>query len=299
MSLNQQTDTFADGSPSSRPKWLMAWRAKWHELFSYRYLLYNLVVRDLKVRYKNSVLGILWSLLHPLLMMMVFTLVFTVLMPNDTTPNYGVFILVGLLPWNLLSGSLIAGTVSITNNASIIKKVYFPRELLPMAAVISNLVNFVLALVVLLLFLYASGLHLTPHALWVIPLLLTQLIFVLGLSMILSALHVFYRDTLMILEVAVLAWFFLTPVFYSFERLGDSSTLLGIEFSPPVVLRWLNPMASLIDGYRTVLYGNISGTGPGPMDPSYLLRTLVTSLVVFAFGYTLFRRLEYLFGEKL
>jgi lipopolysaccharide transport system permease protein len=304
MSVTQSTDGFAGPTPTghvpgSGPKWLSSLRANWREILSYRYLLYNLVVRDLKVRYKNSVLGVLWSLLHPLLMMMVFTLLFTVLMPNNAIPRYSVFILVALLPWNLLSGSLIAGTVSITNNAALVTKVYFPRELLPLAAVLSNLVNFSLALIVLLVFLYASGLHLTPYALWVVPLLLTQLIFVLGLSMLLSALHVFYRDTLMILEVAVLAWFFLTPIFYSFELLGESSTLFGVTFSPPVVLRWLNPMASLVDGYRTVLYGHSSGAGPGAMDPIYLLRTFVTALVTLAFGYAIFRRLEHLFGEKL
>jgi lipopolysaccharide transport system permease protein len=277
--------------------WQRAWA--WRELHQYRYLLHNLVVRDLKVRYKNSVLGVLWSLLNPLLMMTVFTLLFTVLIPDENTRQYGVFILVGLLPWNFFSGSLIAGTVAIMNNASLIKKVYFPRELLPLAAVLSNLVNFSLALVVLAFFLYFSGLGVTIHALWIIPLLLTQIIFTIGLCLFLGTLQVFYRDTLMILEVTLLAWFFLTPIFYSFDRLGDSSQILGITFNPSVVMRWLNPMASLVDGYRTVLWGSMASTGAGAMDPTYLLRTFVTAVLTLIIGYTVFLRFEHLFGEKL
>jgi lipopolysaccharide transport system permease protein len=268
-------------------------------LHQYSYLLRNLVVRDLKVRYKNSVLGILWSLLNPLLMMAVFTILFTRLIPDQDTRQFSVFILVGLLPWNFFSGSLIAGTVAVTNNAPLIKKVYFPRELLPLAAVLSNLVNFLLALVVLAFFLYISGLGVTVHALWLIPLLFTQIIFITGLCLLLGTLQVFYRDTLMILEVGLLAWFFLTPIFYSFDRLAETSEILGITFSPPVVMRWLNPMASLVDGYRTVLWGSMTSAGAGAMDPVYLLRTFVTAVIILIAGYAVFLRFEHLFGEKL
>jgi lipopolysaccharide transport system permease protein len=275
------------------------WQTRLQEFVQYRFLLQNLVVRDLKVRYKNSLLGLLWSLLNPLLMMVVYTLLFTKLIPNRDIAHFPVFILVALIPWNFLSGTLIGGTVSVLNNSSLVKKVYFPRVLLPVAAVLSNLVHFFLAFIVLLIFLYAYGIGLTVHALWVPLILLTQIIFLLGLSMLLGALQVFYRDVLMILDVLVLAWFFLTPVFYPFERLGESSTLLGVTFNPAVVMRWLNPMASIIDGYRTVLWGTIGSGGPSSMDPAYLLRTFATAVLVFIFGYLVFTRLEHLFGEKL
>lgn len=277
------------------------WRAYLGELARYRYLLQNLVVRDLKVRYKNSVLGILWSLLNPLLMMLVFTLVFTVLTrTQQDLRQHSVFILVGLLPWNFFSGALLSGTMSITNNSALIKKVYFPRELLPLSAVLSNLVNFLLAFLVLLAFLYASGLGLTIHALWLPAILITQLIFVLGLCLLLGTLNVFYRDVMMILDVVMLAWFFLTPVFYPFELLGSTPrTLLGVTFTPAVAMRWLNPMASIIDGYRTVLWGTSSSNGPAAMAPEYLLRTFVTAVLVFIAGYALFLRSQHLFGEKL
>jgi ABC-type polysaccharide/polyol phosphate export permease len=268
------------------------------EVFAYRYLLRNLVVRDLKSRYKNSVFGVLWSLLNPLAMMLVFTLLFTV-MGADNTRAFPVFVLVGLIPWNFFSGSLIGGTVSVTGNSSLVKKVYFPRELLPLSTLLANLVNFGIAFLVLVAFLYAFDLGLTVHALWVPAILATQIIFTVGLCLLLGGLNVFYRDVLMILEVVMLAWFFLTPVFYSLEIFGETATLLGITFNPAQVMRWLNPMASIIDGYRTVLWGTYGSTGPVSMNPAYLLRTLVTAVVIFILGYAVFLRVEHQFGEKL
>lgn len=275
------------------------WRPKPGRLFKYRYLLYNLVIRDLKVRYKNSALGVLWSILNPLLIMLVFTLVFTVLIPRNNIRNYAVFILVGLLPWNFFAGSLSNTTNSIVGNSALIKKVHFPREVLPTANVLSNLVNFLLACVVLLVFLYISGLGLTIHSLWTIPILFTQIIFILGLGLILGTLNVFYRDTAMILDVILLAWFFLTPIFYPFDLLGHSAEVMGIQFNPAQVMRWINPMASIIDGYRTVLWGSMNSEGAVAMDPIFLIRTFVTAVIIFIVGYLFFTRYQYLFGEKL
>ena len=273
-------------------------KAKVEELLDYRYLLRNLVKRDLKARYKNSLFGILWSLLNPLAMMLVFTLLFSV-MGRDGTRQYAIFVLVGLIPWNFFSGSLISGTTSVVGNSSLVKKVYFPRELLPLSSLLSNLVNFSIAFMVLVVFLYAFGLGLTIHALWVPAILITQIIFTLGLVLLLGGLNVFYRDVLMILEVVVLAWFFLTPVFYSLELFGDTATLFGITFNPAQVMRWINPMASIIDGYRTVLWGTYDSAGPVSMNPAFLLRTFVTAVVVLVFGYFVFNRLDHKFGERL
>jgi ABC-type polysaccharide/polyol phosphate export permease len=274
------------------------WRLKLRELRQYRYLLRNLVVRDLKARYKNSVLGILWSILNPLFLMVVFTVLFNVL-ANNQIRQYPIFVLVGLIPWNFFSGSLVSGTVSVTGNSALVKKVYFPRELLPTSALLSNLVNFFFAFLVLVVFLYIFDIGLTVHALWVPALLLTQLIFTLGLCLLLGSLTVFYRDVLMILEVVTLAWFFLTPVFYSLEMFGDTVTVLGVTFVPAQVMRWLNPMASIIDGYRTVLWGTYGSSGPVGMNPAYLLRTFVTAVLILIAGYAVFVKLNPLFGEKL
>ena len=294
----QSKDTRLITVIDSKVSWL-DWRSSVKETIRYRSLLHNLVKRDLKVRYRNSVLGVLWSLLNPLLMMLVFSLIFGKMMPRDDVRQFAVFFLVGLLPWQFFTGSLMRGTVSTTDGAQMIKKIAFPREVLPTSATLSNLVNFFLAFVVLLVFLYASGLGLTIHSLWLPPLVFTQLLFILGLVYFLSALNVFYRDVLMILDVLLLAWFFLTPILYPLEWLGDSQTIMGITFDPAQVMRWVNPMASIIDGYRTVLWGTVSSNGPVSMDPIYLLRTFVTAAIIFVFGYLFFSRFQHLFAEKL
>lgn len=299
--MSTSTETLSSSAPL--PKFdsaeLQSLPGKLRELYAYRYLLKNLVIRDLKVRYKNSFLGVIWSLLHPLLMMTVYTILFTILIPNEGVDKYPIFILVALIPWQFHTGTMNSGVNSITGNAAIIKKVYFPRILLPTATLLSNLVNLLLASVVLLVLLFAFGVGLTIHALWVPVILLIQIIFLLGLTYFVATLQTFYRDTAMILEVGLLAWFFLTPVFYPFERFGTQSELFGLVFNPARLMRWLNPMASIIDGYRTVLWGTVNSNGPASMDPLALLRTLVTAVIIFIIGYTVFSRSEHLFGEKL
>lgn len=274
-------------------------KGKFSELFRYRFLLQSLVIRDVKIRYRNSALGVLWSLLNPLLMMMVYTILFTILIPNEGIRYYPVFILVALIPWQFLNASLVSGTVSITNNAPLLKKVYFPKILLPTGVLFSNLVNFFLAFIVLIVLLYVFGIGLTRHAIWVPAILFTQMVFMLGLMLILSVAQAFYRDTLMIVQVGVLAWFFLTPIFYPFERFQEYAEVAGITIDPARLMRWLNPMASIVDGYRTVLWGNMDSAGPGPMDPLALLRTFITSVIILIIGYLVFHRFEHLFGEKL
>lgn len=274
------------------------WLQKLKEAFRYHYLLKNLVVRDVKVRYKNSVLGILWSLLNPLLMMLVYTILFTILIPNNNIRLFPIFILVGLIPWNFFSNTIMTGTGSVMSNSSLVKKVHFPRILLPTSSLLSELVNFLLSFIVLIIFLYVAGIGLTIYALWV-PVLIIQMIFMQGIIQILSPIQVFYRDVMMVLNVALMAWFFLTPVFYPFEQLGDSATIMGVTFDPAVVMRWLNPMPSIIDGYRTVLWGTVGSTGPGSMDPIYLLRTFLTVLPVLILGFIVFNRLEPTFAERL
>lgn len=275
------------------------WLADIYELWEYRFFLRSLIVRDLKARYKNSLLGVLWSLLNPLFMMLIYTILFTILIPNDDIHHYPVFILVGLIPWNFFSGALLMSTVSITNHSSLVKKVYFPRILLPLSAIGSNFVNYLLSLIILVIFLFAYNIGISIYALWVIPILITQIIFMIGLSLIFSAMHTFYRDVFMVLEVGMLAWFFLTPIFYPFEWVTEQANLMDVSFNAARVMRWLNPVASMVDGYRTVLWGSIGNQVPGSMDPLALLRTLITAVIVLVIGYVVFRRTEHLFGEKL
>ncbi len=160
-------------------------------MWQYRDLTRNLVVRDLKVRYKNSFLGVAWSWINPLLMMIVYTIFFTVLLRNTSLPHYPVFLLSGLLAWNFFSESLSSATGSIVNNAHLIKKVYFPREVLPVSTVLASLVNFLIALPVLFTMTLIFGVRLTPWVLLLPVTILIQVIFTIGLTLILSTLNVF------------------------------------------------------------------------------------------------------------
>ena len=271
--------------------------ARVYELWAYRSLLYNLVLRDLKVRYKNSVLGILWSLLNPLLMMLVFTFVFKVLAGSSALPAYPAFILSGVLAWNWFSTSVMGAIGSIVGNAHLIKKVYFPREVLPMAVVFSNLVNYLLALPVYFVLAIALALTPQPWALLLPAVIVVQLLFTMGVSFILATVNVFYRDTQIVMEVILLAWFFMTPVFYDVTEVAPNGAHIGsLVLSSYDVQRWLrilNPMASIITSYRDLIY---SGVRPG-LD--FFLRTAVTAVFFFVVGYLFFLRFCPVFGEEL
>lgn len=269
------------------------------ELWRYRDLVRNLVVRDLKARYKNSVLGFFWSLVNPLLMMLVFTIVFTYMMPNRQVPHFPIFALCAILPWNFFQASVMGATTSVVGNAHLIKKVYFPREVLPLSTVLSNLVNYLLALIVLFAALFAVGIGLTPWVLLLPVVILVQIVFTLGLAFLLSALNVFYRDIAMIMDVLLLAWFFLTPVMYPIDILPQQATLWGLDLPVQRLTYILNPMASLIASYRSILYGSIQGGPPGPPGADFFLRTALTSLIVLVVGYAVFHHYRSTFGEEV
>ncbi len=263
------------------------------ELVRYRELLRNLVIRDLKVRYKNSVLGFLWSLLNPLMMMVIFTVVFTIMLPNNTIDRFPVFVLCALLPWNFFSSSVMTSVHSVVGSAHLIKKIYFPREVLPLSTVLANLVNFLLAMVVLFAMMFVFK---TPFTVWVLLLpviILVQVIFTLGLAFFLSTLNVFYRDTAAIMDVAVLAWFFLTPVFYPITILPHYRALFGLSLDIQRLAYILNPMASLIASYRVILYHG----APPALD--FLSRTFVTAIAFLVIGYLFFLHYSRVFGEEL
>lgn len=263
------------------------------ELFRYRELVRNLVVSELKARYKNSILGFVWSLLNPLGMMLVFTAVFGVLWPNHTIEKYPIFLLCGLLPWNYFSAGVMGSMNSIVHNANLIKKVYFPREVLPIAAVLAQLVNFLLAFLVLFAALIVFRAHFSPW-LWTLPLVIfIQTIFILGIAFILSTLNVFYRDTMMIMDVLMLAWFFLTPVFYQVTNFPAQSTRLGFVVNPQRLIYILNPVASLINIYRDLLYWGYR------TNLDFFVRTTATALIVLIFGYWFFIRYSDRFGEEV
>jgi lipopolysaccharide transport system permease protein len=269
------------------------------ELWRYRELVRNMVIRDLKVRYRNSTLGILWSLGNPLLMMLVFTMVFTIMAPagEGSIEKFPVFVLCGLMPWNMFSASIIGAIGSIVDNAPLVRKIYFPREILPISMVLANLINFAVALVVLFAFILVFRVPFTAWMLFLPVVMVVQTIFTIGVSLILATANVFYRDTQVIMEVLVMAWFFMTPIFYPISILPQSYVLMGLEINFQRWMYILNPMASLVATYRVILYGTGFGGAPPAFD--FFLRTTLTALAVLVIGAAIFYRYSRVFGEEV
>jgi len=263
------------------------------ELWEYRELVRNLVIRDLKARYKNSILGVAWSWVNPLLMMVVYTVVFNILAGRSNLPNYPVFLFCALLPWNFFSTSVAQATNSIVEAAPLVKKVYFPREVLPLSIVLGNLINFLIALPVFFLLALVMGNPITGWVLLLPLIMVIQFAFTLGVGFITATLNVFYRDTRIIMDVLLLAWFFLTPIFYPLDTVPEQHTFWGVTVPVRAWLLRLNPMASIVSSYRELLYW---GT---PTDLAFLLRTAVTALGVLVVGYLVFLRFSSRFGEEV
>lgn len=269
------------------------------ELLSYREMVENLVLRDLKIRYKGSVLGFLWSLVNPLLLMLVFTVVFTIMLPNFQIPNFPAFVLCALLPWNFFATSVTMAISSITGNSNLIKKVYFPREILTISSVMANFVNFLLALPVLLAFILLFGRPLTVWIAYLPLLMIAQVAFTLGVALVLATANVFYRDTTVIMEVLLQAWFFLTPVFYPIDLLPLSVEVAGMALPLRRLTYILNPMASIIASYRSILYGFTNGSPPAPPAADFLVRTVITCFIALLVGYRIFTRYSDRFAEEV
>jgi lipopolysaccharide transport system permease protein len=277
------------------------------ELWSYRELMRNLVLRDLRARYKGSTLGYLWTQLAPLLMMLLFWFVFSSLFSSGIA-MFPVFLIVGLLAWNYCAEAVSGGARSVIDNANLIKKVFFPREVLPLVTVLSSLVNYLLSLPMMFLVIAVVQLLYAPlHAQeqWLnfswtfayLPVLLViQTLFLSGVALFLGALAVSFRDTVHLIGILIQFWFFLTPVIYALD-------LLNLNPSVVQAIRWLNPMAPLVEFYREILYGTAVPVGqvPTPGLPALdsVLRVLVTALLVLAAGYWFFQRRSRSFGEDI
>jgi lipopolysaccharide transport system permease protein len=252
------------------------------ELWEYRELLYFLVWRDVKVRYKQTLLGVAWAILQPVLAMVVFTLFFGSL--NGIRPDgipYPLFSLAALVPWTFFANGMTQSSNSLVGSANLIKKVYFPRLVVPIAAVLSGIVDFALAFVVLLAMMLFFGIGPTLNMLWLAPLLLLALVLSLGVGLWLSALNVEFRDVRYIVPFISQLWLFASPVIYA-------STVFG---EPWRTVYGLNPMVGVIEGFRWALLG--LGDAPGPLVG---LSALV-ALALLVSGLFYFRRMEKTFAD--
>lgn len=254
-----------------------------HELLAYRTLIKNLVFKDLKLKYRDSVLGFVWSLLNPLITLGVFTLAFRYIM-RVQMENYPYFLMVGMLPWNFFAGSLMASTNAVIGNGNLIKKIYFPREILPIATVLFGFAQLALALVVFLpalMFLSGVKVHWTMALFF--PLLGLHVLFTIGLAFVLSAVTTSFRDVAHLTEVALMLLFWLTPIVYP-ATMAPSDLRIFFKASP---------LAAFAMAYQDVLFW---GRLPEPM----VLSTLVIwTPAVLLLGHMIFRWYSPTFAEEV
>ena len=252
------------------------------KLIQARDLLWAWTDRIIRSRYQQSMLGVLWAVVQPVAIVTIFSIIFTLFIPVDTGGlPYVVFAYVALVPWTLFASSITDMTNSLVENMSLVNKIYFPREILPIAAMLTRLLDFAIAYGVLLVLMLYFQLPLFPVGLLFLPLILTiQLTLALGLGLASTALNVFYRDVKHLLALGLQLWFYASPIVYPVSAVPE-------RLRP---FYFLNPMAGALEAYRAVLlYEELPG--------SYLFTSALVAIVVFLIGYWLFKRLEFQFAD--
>ena len=253
------------------------------EIYDYRQMIFSLVRKELRGRYMGSALGFLWTFINPLLQLCVYTFVFSIVMPNNIDKFY-LYLFVGLIPWLFFSGSLTGVAASIINQKDMVKKIYFPREVMPIAYVTSNFVNMLLCFVVIFAVVIVSGVGINLIAICYLPIIMiVEYIMCLGGAMLTSALTVYFRDLEYILGIVTMAWMYFTPVVYSIDMVPENLR--------PFMN--LNPMTPVIVAYRDVLY---SKQVP---HISTLANGFVLGCIVLVIGCVVFQKLQRGFAEEL
>lgn len=254
-----------------------------NNLYSYRQLLKSNVKKEIRGKYKGSFLGILWSFVNPLLTTLVYAIVFPIIL-KVSEPHYVTFIIIGVLPWTYFVSTIMQGTTTILNNAGIIKKVYFPREILPVSVNTSGLINFLISCFIIFAFLIFSGLGFTWYIVFLPLIILAQYLLQLGIIFVTSAINVYIRDAEYIINFFINMLFYATPILYSAE-LFEKTNLNWIIY--------VNPMATIINCYRDILFYQSM-----PHLKS-LLCVLLFSIVLFIIGYKYFKYKERGFAEEV
>lgn len=252
------------------------------ELYQYREMLKCLVRKDLKTRYKGSFLGFLWTFINPLMQLAIYALIFPFLMRVEEK-NYAMFLFVALLPWIFFSTSLQTSTECIVENYNLVKKIYFPRQVLPLSVATGGLVNYIYGLAVVLVGLLIARISLTWNILYLPLLLLILYVAVSGFCLMFSAMNVYIRDLEHIVNIVTMAWFYATPIVYPIQMLP--------EWLQNLLL--LNPMTPLVLGFRNVIY---YGTPPNFFQIGV---AALEAIVIFVAGVLIFNKLEPGFAEEI
>jgi lipopolysaccharide transport system permease protein len=252
------------------------------ELFVFNELLLALTKREIKIRYKQTTLGASWAILQPFSLMIIFTIVFSIFLKVDSQGvPYPLFSYSALLPWTFFATSMSFGTLSIISNSSLVSKIYFPREVLPLASLGAAFLDFVVAGIIFVGFIFWFKTPLTFQVLWAIPIILLQIVFTSSMLFFLSALVVLWRDLKFIVPLVVQVWMYTTPIIYPVSRVPDN--LNGLYM--------LNPMAVVIDSFRRVTV-----MGKPPVLPE-LGTAIVISVILFITGYAFFKVKEKVFAD--
>ncbi|MCD7890654.1 MAG: ABC transporter permease [Ruminococcus sp.] len=253
------------------------------EIYDYRQMIFSLVRKDLRGRYKGSVLGFLWTFINPLLQLVVYTIVFSFILPTNIDKYY-LYLFVGLVPWIFFSSSITGGSPSIVAQKDLVKKIYFPRQVIPISYVTSCFVNMLLCFVVIFIVIIISGIGVNPVALLCLPIIMiVEYILALGMALLASAITVYFRDLEHILGILTMAWMYMTPIMYD-------KSIVPEELLPVFNL---NTMTHVIECYRAVLYYK------KVPELESLLSSLGLGILFLVLGHFVFLKLQKHFAEEL
>jgi len=264
-------------------------------LVKYKDLLIRLAWKEIRVRYKEPLLGFLWALLAPFFMALILMLVFTkvIRVPVGNFPFF-IFLVTGIFPWNFFSNVISASVMSILEGGNLIKKVYFPREIIPLSIVLANSINFLFTLLVVIVFLFIFGLKISPFIFLLPVAFMLQVFFMSGMALLVSGSQVLYRDIKFIVEIVMLLWFYVTPIFYPMELILNISEFAFKLYS-------LNPFVGLISLYRISLLGNsyLESLPSGIDVVNIIIYSAVFCIAVFFIGYNYFNKRESVFADMV
>lgn len=248
---------------------------------SHKYLLSQLTLREIKARYKQSIMGYAWVLLNPLFQLLIYSFVFSIIFrfPTNNIP-YPIFLFAGLIPWIYLQTSITASTLSLVDNADLLRKIYFPREVFIYAIFLAKAVDFFFASFLLIIFMLFYRVEFHSSIIFIVPLIIIQIILGIGISFFTATLNLFYRDIQYLINLFLLMWLYLTPVVYPLSMVPK-------EY---VFIYKLNPMVGIIEGYRSTLFGY-------PFDTGIIFLSALVSILIFIMGFIVFKKSEKVFAD--